>query len=123
MNAALTIEQRFALTRARYEVNRMSRPALEKTCLRLLKSRMEQKNGVQQTLMSNGIMFKIDEQQSGLPEIISEQTFIELLELGADEDDRMPTDIMDEGWEDDDLEDDGLTFIGQQLDYRQLNKQ
>lgn len=112
MNAALSIEQRFALTRARYEVNRMSRPALEKTCLRLLKSRMEQKNGVQQTLMSNGIMFKIDEQQNGLPEIISEQTFIELLELGADEDDQMPTDIMDEGWEDDDLEDDGLTFIG-----------
>ena len=36
---------------------------------------------------------------------------MELLELGADEDDRMPTDIMDEGWEDDDLEDDGLTFI------------
>ena len=43
----LTIEQRFALTRARYEVSKMSRPALEKTALRLLKSRMEQKNGVQ----------------------------------------------------------------------------
>jgi len=89
----------------------MSRPALEKTCLRLLKSRMEQKNGVQQTLMSNGIMFKIDEQQSGFPEIISEQTFCELLELNVDNSEEMPTDIMDIGWEDDDLEDDGLTFI------------
>jgi hypothetical protein len=112
MNAALSIEQRFALSRARYEVNRMSRPALEKTCLRLLKSRMEQKNGVQQTLMSNGIMFKIDEHQNGLPEIISEETFVELLELNVDDSSEMSPDIMDEGWEDDDLDDDGLTFIG-----------
>ena len=109
MESQLTIEQRFALTRARYEVGRMSRPALEKTALRLLKSRMEQKNGVQQTLMANGIMFKIDEQQAGLPEIISEETFIDLLELNV-EDDEMPTDINDIGWEDDDLDDDGLTF-------------
>ena len=109
MESQLTVEQRFALTRARYEVGRMSRPALEKTALRLLKSRMEQKNGVQQTLMANGIMFKIDEQQAGLPEIISEETFIDLLELNV-EDDSMPTDINDVGWEDDDLEDDGLTF-------------
>ena len=108
----LTIEQRFALTRARYEVSKMSRNALEKTALRLLKSRMEQKNGVQQTLMQSGIMFKIDEQQAGLPEIISEETFVELLELNVDNSDEMPTDIMDTGWEDDDLEDDGLTFIG-----------
>ena len=108
---ALTIEQRFALTRARYEVKRMSRNALEKTALRLLKSRMEQKNGVQQTLMSNGIMFKIDEQQAGLPEIISEDTFIELLEMNMDDSEEMPTDINDVGWEDDDLEDDGLTFV------------
>ena len=57
MNNQLTIEQRFALTRARYEVTRMSRPALEKTALRLLKSRMEQKNGVQQTLMASAIVF------------------------------------------------------------------
>ena len=78
MDVKLSVEQRFALTRARYEVSRMSRPALEKTALRLLKSRMEQKNGVQQTLMSNGIMFKIGEQQSGLPEIISEETFVTL---------------------------------------------
>ena len=112
MNDQLSIEQRFALSRARYEVKRMSRPALEKTALRLLKSRMEQKNGVQQTLMSNGIMFKIDEQQAGLPEIISEETFVELLELNVDNSEEMPTDIMDTGWEDDDLEDDGLTFIG-----------
>ena len=109
MESQLTVEQRFALTRARYEVGRMSRPALEKTALRLLKSRMEQKNGVQQTLMANGIMFKIDEQQAGLPEIISEETFIDLLELNV-EDDEMPTDINDIGWEDDDLDDDGLTF-------------
>ena len=108
MNAALSIEQRFALSRARYEVNRMSRPALEKTCLRLLKSRMEQKNGVQQTLMSNGIMFKIDEQQSGLPEIISEDTFMELLMM---QDDNMPTSIDDEDYENEDLDDDGLTFM------------
>ena len=111
MNDQLSIEQRFALTRARYEVKRMSRPALEKTALRLLKSRMEQKNGVQQTLMSNGIMFKIDEQQAGLPEIIWEETFVELLELNVDSSEEMPTGIMDTGWEDDDLEDDGLTFM------------
>ena len=103
----LTLEQRFALTRARYEVSRMSRPALEKTALRLLKTRMEQKNGVQETLLSNGIMFKIDDRQGGLPEIISEETFIDLLEMNMDEDE-ISTDIMDEGWEDDDLSDDGL---------------
>ena len=112
MNDQLSIEQRFALTRARYEVSRMSRPALEKTALRLLKSRMEQKNGVQNALMSNGIVFKIDEQQSGLPEIISEETFVELLEMNVEGSNEMPTDIMDPGWEDDDLDDDGLTFIG-----------
>jgi len=103
----LTIEQRFALTRARYEVCRMSRPALEKTALRLLKTRMEQKNGVQETLRANGIMFKIDENQQGLPEIISEETFISLLMMQDDEE-TLSTDIYDEGWEDDDLEDDGL---------------
>lgn len=103
----LTLEQRFALSRARYEVCRMSRPALEKTALRLLKSRMEQKNGVQDTLRSNGIMFKIDENQVGLPEIISEDTFMTLLMMQDDED-KMPVDIDDEGWEDDDLSDDGL---------------
>ena len=101
----LTIEQRFALTRARYEVSKMSRPALEKTALRLLKSRMEQKNGVQHTLMQNGIMFKIEEQQAGLPEIISEDTFMELLMMS---DDDLPTSIEDEGYENDELDDDGL---------------
>jgi hypothetical protein len=103
----LTIEQRFALTRARYEVCRMSRPALEKTALRLLKTRMEQKNGVQETLRANGIMFKIDENQQGMPEIISEDTFMSLLMM-QDDDDSLPTDIYDEGWEADDLDDDGL---------------
>ena len=110
MMEELTSEQRFALSRARFEVTRMSRPALEKTALRLLKSRMEQQNGVQSTLAKNGIMFKIDEQQAGLPEIISEETFVELLELNVDNSEELPTSIEDEGWEDDDLEDDGLTF-------------
>ena len=108
--SSLTIEQRFALQRARYEVHRMSRPALEKTALRLLKTRMEQKNGVQQTLMDAGIMFKIDDRSGALPEIISEETFVHLLEMNH-EDEELPVDIDDEGWEDDDLEDDGL-FVG-----------
>ena len=103
----LTIEQRFALTRARYEVQRMSRSNLEKTALRLLKSRMEMKNGTQRMLQSNGIIFKIDQHQEGIPEIISEETFMELLQM---QDDMMPADIDDVGWEDDDLEDDGLTI-------------
>ena len=111
MNEGLTIEQRFALQRARYEVSRMSRHALEKTALRLLKTRMEQKNGVQRTLQANGIIFKIDEHQSGLPEIISEDTFVDLLKLQTDSEDAMPTSIEDEGWENDDLDDDGLTFV------------
>ena len=84
----------------------MSRPALERTALRLLKSRMEQKNGVQRTLMQNGIMFKIDEQQAGLPEIISEETFVELLTMA--DDDSMPTSIDEQEYENDDLDDDGL---------------
>ena len=109
MNQDLTVEQRFALTRARYEVERMSRPALEKTALRLLKTRMQQKNGVQQALMRNGILFKIDEQQSALPEIISEETFCDLLKL--QEEDQVPSDIMDIGWEDDDLDEDDLQFL------------
>ena len=103
----LTIEQRFALTRARYEVQRMSRHNLEKTALRLLKSRMEMKNGTQRMLQSNGIIFKIDQQHDGIPEIISEETFMELLQM---QDDMMPADIEDVGWEDDDLEDDGLAI-------------
>ena len=86
----------------------MSRPALEKTALRLLKTRMEQKNGVQETLMANGIMFKIDEVQQGPPEIMSEETFMQLLKMQLEEEDAMPMDIEDEGWEDEDLDDDGL---------------
>jgi type II secretory pathway predicted ATPase ExeA len=104
----LTIEQRFALQRARYEASRMSRPALEKTVVRLLRSRMEQKNGVQQMLMSNGILMKVEEHQHGLPEIISEETFIELLTM---QDDTLPTDIDDIGYEDDDIDNDGLAFL------------
>ena len=101
----LTVEQRFALMRARYEVSRMSRSSLERTALRLLKSRMEQKNGVQETLRANGIMFKIDEHQSGLPEIISEETFMDILTM---QDDTLPTSIDDDEYENDDLDDDGL---------------
>ena len=111
MTDQLTIEQRFALCRARYEVSRMSRPALEKTALRLLKSRMEQKNGVQQALRQGGILFKIDEQQDGLPEIISEETFVELLEMNIEGSGDMPSSIDDMGYETDDLDEDGLNFV------------
>ena len=107
MMEELSLEQRFALSRARYEVSRMSRPALEKTALRLLKTRMEQQNGVQSTLAKNGIMFKIDSVQNGLPEIISEETFVDLLKMA---DDQMPSSIDDVGYEHDDLDDDDLTF-------------
>ena len=69
----------------------------------------KQKNGIQNTLLSNGIVFKIDEQQGGLPEIISEQTFVDLLQM--QDDDSLPTDIMDTGWEDEDLNDDDLQFL------------
>ena len=108
MKNNLTIEQRFALQRARYEAARMSRPALENTIVRLLRSRMEQKNGMQQLLMTNGILFKVDEMQHGLPEIISEETFIELLTM---QDDDLPSDIEDVGYEDDDLDNDGLMIM------------
>jgi len=50
----------------------------------------------------------VQEMQNGLPEIISEDTFIELLKM---QDDNMPSDIMDEGWEIDDIDDDGLTMM------------
>ena len=89
----------------------MSRPALEKTALRLLKSRMEQKNGVQQALRQGGILFKIDEQQDGLPEIISEETFVELLEMNIEGSGDMPSSIDDIGYETDDLDEDGLSFV------------
>lgn len=108
MNEQLTIEQRFALQRARYEATRMSRPALEKTVVRLLRARMEQKNGVQQMLMTNGILFKVDEMQNGLPEIISEETFIDLLTM---QDDALPSSIDDVGYEDDDIDNDGLALF------------
>lgn len=72
---------------------------------------MEQKNGIQDMLMTNGILFKVEEQQGPLPEIISEETFIELLELQNQGDDEMPTDIMDTGWEDDDLDEDDLMLM------------
>ena len=108
MKNTLTIEQRFALQRARYETSRMSRPALEKTVVRLLKTRMEQKNGIQEMLLANGIIFKIDELQGGLPEIISEETFVELLQNAYDE---MPADIMDTEFEDDDIDGDDIIMF------------
>ena len=71
---------------------------------------MEQKNGVQETLRKNGVLFKIDEMNTGLPEIISEETFVELLEMNIEGDSSLPKSIDDEGWENDDLDEDGLTF-------------
>ena len=59
--------------------------------------------------MANGIMFKIEEQQAGLPEIISEETFMDLLTLA--EDDEMPTSIDEQEYENDDLDDDGLMMF------------
>lgn len=108
MKNTLTIEQRFALQRARYEAARMSKPALEKTVIRLLKTRMEQKNGIQETLLANGIIFKIDEVQGGLPEIISEETFVELLQNSYDE---ISGDIMDTEFEDDDIDGDDMIMF------------
>ena len=72
---------------------------------------MEQKNGVQETLRKNGVLFKIDEMNSGMPEIISEETFVELLEMNIEGDSTLPQTIDDEGWENDDLDGDGLTFV------------
>lgn len=105
----LTLEQRFHLARARHEVVRMSRGSLEKVALKLLRSRMEQKNGIQNLLHENGILFKVEEHGGPVPEIVSEETFIELLQLNSDTDD-LPLDIDDPGFEDDDLNDDGLMF-------------
>ena len=88
MSADLTQEQEFLMARAEYEVSRMSRKALEKTALRLLKSRLEQKNGIVKTLESHGITFVIEENlgKGKLPEIISEETLREL-QLQKDIDD------------------------------------
>ena len=67
------------------------------------------KNGIQATLAANGLLIKIEENGNGLPEIMSEDTFMELLVMQEEE--ALSTDIEDEGWENDDLEDDGLTFV------------
>ena len=45
METSLTIEQRFQLQRARYEMKRMSRPQLEHTALKRC-TRIMQKNGI-----------------------------------------------------------------------------
>ena len=54
-----------------------------------------------------GLCLRLKRTKEGLPEIISEDTFMTLLMM-QDEDDSISTDINDEGWEDDDLSDDGL---------------
>lgn len=59
-------------------------------------------------LMTNGILFKVDEMQNGLPEIISEETFIDLLTM---QDDALPSSIDDVGYEDDDIDNDGLALF------------
>ena len=41
----------------------------------------------------------------GLPEIISEETFVDILTM---QDDSLPTSIDDVGYEDDDIDNDGL---------------
>ena len=66
----------------------MSRNALEKTALRLLKSRMEQRMGTADAT-KGGVLFKIEELQQGMPEIISEETFVELLEMNIDQMDEL----------------------------------
>ena len=69
------------------------------------------KSNIQTMLMDNGIIFKIDEVSGGLPEIISEDTFCELLIMNSEDEDEIPTDINDPGYEFDDLDDDDLTFV------------
>lgn len=105
----LSLHQRFALARARYEISRISRPTLEKLTLRILRGKFEMKNGIQETLQTNGILFRIDEvaENGFLPDIISEETFCHLLQL-TEEEDTMPRSIDDTGFEDDDLEDDNM---------------
>ena len=66
---------------------------------------------MQQSLRKGGILFKIDEQQEGLPEIISEETFVELLEMNIEGDEALPSSIDDMGYETDDLDEDGLSFV------------
>jgi hypothetical protein len=48
---------------------------------------------------------RLTSSRHGLPEIISEETFMDLLMMS---DDPMPTDIDDESYENEDLDDDGL---------------
>ena len=55
-------------------------------------------------------LFKVEEMSRGMPEIISEETFVDLLQMQNDDDD-MPTDIEDTGWEDDDIDNDGLMYL------------
>ena len=63
-----------------------------------------QKNGIQSTLAASGILFKIQEEEGPVPEIISEETFVELISMQSD--DEINPDILDEGWEDEEMDDD-----------------
>ena len=70
---------------------------------------MEQKNGIQETLAASGILFKVQEEAPPLPEIISEETFMQILSM--QDDDTINPDIMDEGWEGFDIDDDDVMFL------------
>lgn len=98
----LTLSQRFNLARARYELKRMRKDELEQCCISLLKTRMAQQNSIQEHLLAQGTIMELHIDASDSPEILSEHTFIELLQLQMDEPDILPQSIDDEGWEDDD---------------------
>ena len=100
----LTLSQRFSLARAKYEVKRMRKEELELCCISLLKTRMAQQNSIQEHLLTQGTVMELHVDASDSPEILSEETFVELLKLQMDEADNLPDDIDDEGWEEDDLE-------------------
>ena len=70
---------------------------------------MEQKNGIQETLAASGFLFKVNEESSPIPEIISEETFMDILSM--QDDDSINPDIMDEGWEGFDIDDDDVMFL------------
>ena len=63
-----------------------------------------QKNGIQATLAQSGILFKIQEQEGPLPEIISEETFMDLIAMQNS--DEINPDIEDQGWENEEIDDD-----------------
>ena len=62
-----------------------------------------------QMLMQNGILFKVEEMSAVCPRSFRGD-FVDLLQMQNDDDD-MPTDIEDTGWEDDDIDNDGLKYL------------